>query len=244
MIKINSLTKIFENNIAVNNLNLEIKDGEVFWLLGRNWAWKTTTIKMIVGLLQPTKGEILFDWKSINKDPIYIKKQIAYIPDTPYVYEKLTGEEFLIFIWSLRNIPKKETIKRAEPLIKLFNIEHVLNKKTEEYSHWMRQKLIFTASLIHKPKYLIVDEPMVWLDPQSAKAVKEIFKLLARKWNTVILTTHQLWVAQQVCDRIWIIHQWKLKALFEDKSQFENQLEEKFIQATWGYKSDILEKII
>ena len=244
MIVFENLTKKYWKFTAVDNLNLQIKDWEVFGLLGRNWAGKTTTIKMLTWLLKPTKWKILFDWISIYEKPIQIKKQISYIADTPYVYEKLTGIEFLEFIWSLWWMTKKEVEKKSLPFIKLFNLEEVITKKSEEFSHWMRQKLVFTAALIHNPKYLIVDEPMVWLDPQSAKAVKKIFRILAQKWSTVIITTHQLSVAQEVCDRIGIIHHWKLQALFEDKKDFENKLEDKFIQITGWYDEKIIEETL
>jgi len=241
MLKIQNVTKKFGNFVAVKNLNLTIKEGEVFGLLGRNWAWKTTTIKMITGILRPTEGKILFDDKIIFEHPIEVKKQIAYIPDTPFVYEKLTWVEFLLFIGSLWWIHPEEVKKRAMPLIKLFDLKDMVTKKTEEFSHWMRQKLVFISALIHKPKYLIVDEPMVWLDPQSARAIKDMFKLIAhKKMATVILTTHQLNVAQEVCDRVGIIHQWELKYLFEDKKEFEKDLEDKFLSLTGAYDKNLL----
>ncbi len=241
MLYIKNVTKKFGKFTAVKNLNLQIKTGEVFGLLGRNWAGKTTTIKMLTGILKPTEWEILFDDKTIFNNPIEVKKQIAYIPDTPFVYEKLTGIEFLLFIGNLRGISAAEVQKRAEPLIKLFDLTSIISKKTEEFSHWMRQKLVFIAAIIHRPRYLIVDEPMVWLDPQSARAVKDMFKLLARqKETTIILTTHQLNVAQEVCDRVWIIHQWELKYLFENKKDFEKDLEDKFLQITGAYDKNLL----
>ncbi len=241
MLKIQNVTKKFGKFTAVKNLNLNIKEGEVFGLLGRNWAWKTTTIKMITGILKPTEGQILFDDKTIFDHPIEVKKQLAYIPDTPFVYEKLTGIEFLLFIGNLRGISASEVQKRAQPLIKLFDLNEMITKKTEEFSHWMRQKLVFIAAILHKPKYLIVDEPMVGLDPQSARAIKDMFKLLAhQKKTTIILTTHQLNVAQEVCDRVWIIHQWELKYLFENKKDFEKDLEEKFLELTGAYDKDLL----
>jgi len=241
MLKLQNVTKKFGNFTAVKNLNLTLKEGEVFGLLGRNWAWKTTTIKMITGILRPTEGQILFDDKTIFDHPIEVKRQLAYIPDTPFVYEKLTWVEFLLFIGSLWWISPQEVKKRTMPLIELFDLKDMITKKTEEFSHWMRQKLVFIAALLHKPKYLIVDEPMVGLDPQSARAIKDMFRLIAhQRWTTVILTTHQLNVAQEVCDRVGIIHQWELKYLFEDKKEFEKDLEDKFLSLTGAYDKNLL----
>lgn len=239
MITINSITKNFENFKAVNNLNLTINSWECFWLLWRNWAWKTTTIKMIVWLLKPDNWTILFDGKNIYENTIEIKSNIAYIPDIPYVYDKLTWMEFIFFVWHMYWLDKPTISKRVQKFIEAFNLEDVINKKTEEYSHGMRQKLVFSASLVHQPKYLIIDEPMVWLDPQAAKIIKDILKKLAKQqWCTIILTTHQLYVAAEICDRVGIIHNWELLCLFENKNEFWD-LEEKFISLTWWYEKSL-----
>ena len=245
MIELKNITKIFGEFKAVDDLSLNINTWECFWLLWKNWAGKTTTIKMIVGLLEQTQWEILFDWKSIHRETLEVKNHLSYIPDTPYVYDKLTGMEFLFFVWTVYWMEKSEIKKRAEKFIKLFNIEEIINKKTEEYSHWMRQKLIFSAALIHNPKYLIIDEPMVWLDPQSNKIVKELIKELTHNyWVNIILTTHQLNIAADICDRIWIIHEWSLKSLFNHKSEFETKLESEFINITWWYNQEHIQEVL
>jgi len=244
MIKIKNISKSFWNFKALDNLNLEIQTWECFGLLGKNGAWKTTTIKMIVWLLKPNSWEILFDGRNMNDNTIEVKKELAYIPDTPYVYEKLTWMEFLAFIWNTYGLSDSQIKERAQKFIHLFNLEEVINKKTEEYSHGMRQKLIFISALIHTPKYLIVDEPMVWLDPQSNKMVKDMFKELTRNHGvSIILTTHQLSVAQDVCDRIWIINEWKLEKMLNNKLEFWENLENEFIRITWWYDKEKVKEL-
>lgn len=244
MIEIKNINKCFGKFYAVKNLNLTIKDWECFGLLWKNWAWKTTTIKMLTWLTKQTSWVITFDWVNMKDYPLEIKRKLAYIPDTPYVYEKLTWMEFLFFMWYNYNLSKDEIKKRALKLIKLFNLENVIHKKTEEYSHGMRQKLILSWSLIHNPKFLIIDEPMVWLDPQSWKIVKDLIKWLTKNyWISVVLTTHQLNVAEEVCNRIWIIQSWQLKKIFEDKKEFWEKLENEFINITWWYNEEQVKDI-
>lgn len=245
MIEIRNISKKFGSFKAVDSLNLTIKSWECFGLLWRNWAWKTTTIKMLVWLLKPDSWDILFDGESIMLNWLKIKEKLAYIPDSPYLYDKLTWMDFLFFVGYSFGMKKDQIKDKISSYIQLFDLEEAINKKTEDYSHWMRQKLTFISALIHNPSYLIVDEPMVWLDPQSAKVVKDIIQIITKEsWTSVILTTHQLHVAAQVCDRIWIIHWWKLQTMLEGKESFTDNLEDEFIRLTWWYEVWDLKKLL
>lgn len=242
MIKIKNLSKKFNNFIAVNNINIEIEKWICFWLLGRNWAWKSTTMKMMVWLIETSNWSIEYDWVNIETNPLEIKKKLAYIPDTPYIYNKLTWNDFLNFIWYSYWLDKFTIQSKWEKFLKLFDIFDMKHERIENYSHWMKQKLAFTAALMHNPEYLILDEPMVWLDVQSAKAIKEIIKHITKKWVTVIITTHQISVAIEICDRIWIIHDWELKKILNDKNDINN-LEDIFLKTTWEIDNSYLERI-
>ncbi|MEF2176087.1 MAG: ABC transporter ATP-binding protein [Candidatus Absconditabacteria bacterium] len=245
MIEINNISKSFGSFKAVDSLNLKINPGECFGLLGRNGAGKTTTIKMLVGLLKPDSGDILFDGLSIMNNSLQIKQELSYIPDSPYLYDKLTGMDFLFFVGYSFGMKKEEIKDKIKKYILLFDLEESINKKTEDYSHGMRQKLTFISALMHKPRYLIVDEPMVGLDPQSAKVVKDIIKIITKESGTsVILTTHQLHVAAQVCDRIGIIHSGKLQVMLEGKESFTDNLEDEFIRLTGGYEVGDLKNLL
>ncbi len=242
MIKINNVSKKFEKQEAVKKLNLEIKENTCFWLLGRNWAWKSTTMKMMVWLLDPSEGSISYDWLDFSEHTIEIKKQLSYIPDSPYIYNKLTWMDFMYFIWYTYWLSKEKIIEKSNKFFELFDIQDVKNQKIENYSHWMKQKLAFSAALLHKPKYLILDEPMVWLDVQSANVIKDIIKNITRNWSTVIITTHQIHVASDICDEVWIIHDWELKSKLDKKEDIKN-LEKKFLEITWDKDKDYLKRI-
>jgi len=205
MLELINLTKKFGNFTAVNNLNLKVEAGDFFGFLGQNGAGKTTTIKMISGLYTATSGKILINDYDIVKEPITAKSLIGYIPDQPFIYEKLTGREFLYFSGGLYSIEKsKLKIKIAETIEKL-EIGDWVDKRTEEYSQGMKQRITIASALLHDPKLLLVDEPMIGLDPQSAVIVKNILKEKARNGAAVFMSTHSLNVAEEVCTRIGII---------------------------------------
>jgi len=242
MIKIVGLTKKFEKLVAVNNLSLEIKKGEIFGFLGPNGAGKTTTIKLLTGLLIPTEGSIIIDENNLKTDTEKVKSIIGYIPDQPYLYQKLTGTEFLQFAAKLYGI--KDCREEIEKLLTTFDLTFYKDLLIENYSHGMRQKLALAASLIHKPKVIFVDEPMVGLDPKSIRLVKDIFCELSRKDTTIFMSTHTLDLAQDLCSRIGIIHYGKLIALgtmqeLRDITKSE-ELEDVFLMLT---KPEMQDKI-
>lgn len=205
MLEIINVTKKFGSFTAVNNLNLQVKSGDFFGFLGQNGAGKTTTIKMISGLYNATSGSILINGYDIYKNPIKAKSLIGYIPDQPFIYEKLTGREFLFFSGGLYSIEKKKLKQIINQVIEKLEIGDWVDKRTEEYSQGMKQRITIASSLLHNPKLLVVDEPMVGLDPQSALIVKNILKEKADNGAAVFMSTHSLNVAEEICTRIGII---------------------------------------
>ena len=236
MIEIKNISKGYKKNKKViNDINLEIKDGEIFGFLGPNGAGKTTTIKMITGILEIDKGDILIDGKSIKKEPIEAKKQIGLVPDNPDVFLKLKGIEYLNFMADIYEVSTQDRVKRIKELSEKFEINNVLNNKIESYSHGMRQKLIIIGVLLHNPKNWILDEPMTGLDPKSSFELKNMMREHANQKNTVFFSTHILDVAERLCDRIGIIDKGKLLFVgtYEDlkKELKENKsLEELFME--------------
>lgn len=237
MIIIKNLTKHYGNLTAVSGLSLDISDGECFGFLGPNGAGKTTTIKLLAGLLKPNEGIIEISGYDIQKDPQKVKGIIGYIPDKAFIYEKLTGGEFLDFVAELYQVNGNFVREKREELLNLFAIKDFENELVEGYSHGMRQKLVITAALIHNPKVIIVDEPMVGLDPKGMRQVKEIFKQLTKSGVTIFMSTHTMSVAQEMCHRIGIINKGKLIALgnmndLQKQAQVSSGLEDVFLQLT------------
>lgn len=237
MIKTLNLTKIYGENKAVDNLTLEISPGEFFAFLGPNAAGKTTTIKMLVGLLRPTSGQAFIGGYDIQKQYVQAKALISYIPDVPYLYEKLTGREFLDFVGGLYQLEPTEQKKRADQLLDMFGLSQSQHQLIEDYSHGMRQKLVMCAAFLHEPKIIIVDEPMVGLDPRSARLVKDVLKQKSKEGVTVFMSTHTLSVAEELADRIGIIDRGKLIATgtmehLRQISQKSGHLEEIFLELT------------
>lgn len=213
MIRLQNLTKKFHNVTAVDNINLEVPRGQLFGFLGPNGAGKTTTIRMMAGLIKPTAGEIFIsDW-SVQEYPREAKQICGFIPDRPFIYGKLTGREFLKFISRLYNVNSTVTEQRIQHLFNLFAITGFGDDLVEGYSHGMKQRLVMAASLIHKPSVIIVDEPMVGLDPKGAKLVKKVFKELCSAGCTIFMSTHTMEVAEEMCDRIGIIQDGRLIAV-------------------------------
>ena len=235
MIKIKNVSKEYDKkDKVIDNINLEINDGEIFGFLGPNGAGKTTTIKMITGILEIDEGDILLDNISIKNNPIEAKKRLGLVPDNPDMFLKLKGIEYLNFIADIYEVSTEDRIKRIENLAKEFNIFDVLDNKIESYSHGMKQKLMIISVLLHEPKNWILDEPMVGLDPKSSYELKEIMRDYAKKGNCVFFSTHILDVAEKLCDKIGIINEGKVLFVgtYEDlKNELrENKsLEELFI---------------
>ncbi len=214
MIELEGLTKKFGSFYAVRDLSLKVRPGEILGFLGPNGAGKTTTIRMMAGLMKPTSGRILLDGKDVFRKPDEAKAILGYIPDRPYLYEKLTGEEFLEFIAGLHQMGREDGWeKRSHGLLEYFDLLPWRRELIESYSHGMRQRLIIIAALLHRPKVLVVDEPVVGLDPRGVRLVKSLFRDLVNDGMAIFLSTHILGIAEELCPRIGIIHEGQLLAL-------------------------------
>ncbi|MCX7984172.1 MAG: ABC transporter ATP-binding protein [Bacteroidetes bacterium] len=238
MIELKNVVKKFGSFTAVDSVTLTVHAGEFFGFLGPNGAGKTTTIKMIVGLFTPTSGEILVNGYNIVHQPIEAKKTLAYIPDQPYLYDKLTGREFLYFLGGLFNVSKEVLRIRIEELIDHFEIGTWIDRRIEDYSQGMRQRVVIASALLHKPKTIVIDEPMVGLDPRSAKIVRETLREQARQGCSIFMSTHSLPIAEELCDRIGVIHHGKLifhgtrMEMLRSDGIEKRSLEEVFLQLT------------
>lgn len=206
MIEIKSVSKSYQKFTAVRNLNLSIPSGKVFGFLGPNGAGKTTTIRMMTGILEPDEGSIEIFGKNYRHHRNDILNRLGYVPDRPFLYGKLTAMELLRFLGSLRRLSAKMVKTRGQELLEQFNLGDFGNQLIERFSHGMRQKLVLAAALLHRPDLLIVDEPMVGLDPRAAKQVKQLILDFAAAGKTVFMSTHTLEVAAQLCDFVGIIH--------------------------------------
>ncbi len=206
MLKLINLKKKYGNFEALKGISLEVKEGEIYGFLGPNGAGKTTTIKIITGLLLPTEGDAIIGKYSITKSPRKAKQLMGIIPDRPFIYERLTGREFLYFVGSLYGFKESELDSVIDKYLEIFDLSEWQNELVESYSHGMKQRLVMVAAFIHHPKIIIVDEPMVGLDPKGAKLIKKTFWKLARERAiTIFMSTHSLEVAEEMCDRIGII---------------------------------------
>lgn len=239
MIVTEHLVKRFGAKIAVNDLNLRIEEGEFFCFLGPNGAGKTTTIKMLTGLIRPTSGRASLHGIDIQENPVKTKSMLGYIPDTPFLYDKLTGREFMRFVAGLYNIEDAVVRSEGEELMEMFEIAQVGDQLIENYSHGMRQKLSFATCFMHDPKVVVVDEPWVGLDPKNIRFVKNFLKEKTQNGVTVFMSTHSLSVIEDVADRIGIIYGGKLLhvgTLQEILALAENpgSLEDVFLHITKG----------
>jgi len=237
MIEIEALTKKFGTKVAVDNLTLAVPTGCLFAFLGPNGAGKTTTIKLLVGLLRPTAGRMRVCGHDVTAEPQEVKKLVSYVPDQPFLYDKLSGREFLDFVAQMYAIPKPQYEKKAAELIELFEMKDYLDELSEGYSHGMRQRVVLSAALLHDPQVLIVDEPMVGLDPKTIRLTKDIFRTQAAKGVTLFMSTHTLAIAEELADDIAIINHGRLIArgdLPELRRQASTQgnLEDTFLQLT------------
>jgi len=236
-VEITGVTRAFGEKIAVDDLSLSLKPREIFAFLGPNGAGKTTTLKMTTGLLRPDTGSITVCGHAIQTEGQQAKQHIAYVPDQPFVYEKLTGREFIRFAREMYGVPADVARKRLADLDHRLGLEEFLDRLCETYSHGMKQRVALAAALIHDPRVLIVDEPMVGLDPRTARVIKNIFRELADEGATVFMSTHTLDVAEQVADRIGIINHGRLIALgtlaeLREQSAVDGRLEDIFLTLT------------
>jgi ABC-2 type transport system ATP-binding protein len=212
MIELRSLMKRYGSFTAVNGVDLDVPRGELFGFLGPNGAGKTTTLRMIAGILRPSSGTVRIAGIDLANQPTAAKQKLGFIPDRPFIYEKLTGVEFLRFVAGLYGQSGEEVERRGRELLALFDLEEWRDELVESYSHGMRQKLIISSALVHKPEVIVVDEPMVGLDPKAAKTLKDLFREYTRRGNTIMMSTHTLEVAQSMCDRIAIIQRGVIRA--------------------------------
>lgn len=236
MIRLENIEKRYGTFQALHPLNLHVRKGEVFGFLGPNGAGKTTTIRMLAGVLVPTAGRVSINGIDLVENPIESKRHVGYIPDRPYLYDKLTAREFLQFVGGMYGLSQDEVAKRGEELLIENGLLDRADELIEAYSHGMKQRLVLTSSLLHRPQLLIVDEPMVGLDPHGAKRIKDQFRTIAQEGRTVFLSTHSLDVAQEVCDRVGILFKGRLIALGEVQTLLNDQsssdLEEVFLKLT------------
>ena len=198
MIKFQQVTRTYGSRVAVDRLDLELEQGELFSLLGHNGAGKTTTLKMLVGLLRPTSGQILVGPYQVVKNPREVSRLVGYVPDQPYLYDKLTGREFLTFVADMYGLTANASRIAVERECERFQLTEFLDRLTESYSHGMRQRTVFASAMIHQPEVLIVDEPMVGLDPHSIRLVKDLLKSYAHEGKTVLMSTHTLGVLKRL----------------------------------------------
>ena len=232
MISLDNVSKKYIQTLAVDNLNLRIDKGEFFGFLGPNGAGKTTTIKMITGLIKPTKGKVTVGGFDIQEEPERAKSILGYIPDTPYIYDRLTAREFLSLVGGLYDMPRELTESSIEWLFELFNVGDWGDDFAGEYSHGMRQKIVMASALIHDPDLLVIDEPMVGLDPQSQRLVKDIMLELVNRGKTIFMSTHTLSVASELCSRVGLIAKANLIETTETTSA--EDLEKRILEITGG----------
>jgi ABC-2 type transport system ATP-binding protein len=250
MIRLEGLTKRYGSFTAVDGIDLEARKGELFGLLGPNGAGKTSTLRMISGILRPDEGRVTIDGFDVVDDPYRAKARLGYIPDRPFVYEKLTGAELLRFAAGLYGQEGEEIEDRIAELLSLWDLERWADELVESYSHGMRQKLIISSALIHRPRALVIDEPMVGLDPKAAKLLKDLLRAFADSGGCAMISTHTLEFAEVLCDRLAVISGGKIVAhgsMDELRNQAESAnsgLEEIFLRLTGGESQRELMKVL
>jgi ABC-2 type transport system ATP-binding protein len=241
MIRLEGITKHYGSFVAVDHISLEVPRGVLYGCLGPNGAGKTTMLRMIAGILKPTDGRVLIGGDDVQANPIGAKMRLGFIPDRPFVYDKLTGAEFLRFVAGLYGQEGDAVERRIAELLEVFELSSWKDELIEAYSHGMRQKLIISSALIHRPECIVVDEPMVGLDPKGARLLKDIFRQFVDRGGTVLMSTHTLEVAEAMCDQIGILQHGKIVAhgtMAEIRGQHaagDASLEELFLKLTGGH---------
>lgn len=239
MITASNLTKKYGEKTAVKNINLSVKKGELFAYLGPNGSGKSTTIKMLMGLLEPSDGSVEILGEPMHLNNTELKRKISFVPDTPDIIGKLTGNEYLNFVASIYKMDKETYKNKREELVNMFELGNDLGVLVEEYSHGMRQKLAVIGALMHSPEVIFLDEPNVGLDPKSNRELKNYLTDYVQQGNTVFLTTHTLSLAEEIADRICIIYQGEIKALgtlaeLREQAGVGRTLEDIFLALTDG----------
>ena len=235
MIEIRHLTKRYGAFTAVDDISLTVSRGEIYGFLGPNGAGKTTTIRILAGLSLPTSGEVRIDGIDISSDGLRAKAMTGYVPDRPYLYEKLTGRELLQFVANLYRKEWRDCEARAIDLLRYFDIAEWIDARIENLSHGMKQKLVIVSALVHDPALLVIDEPMVGLDALAQKQVKLLLRRLVGEQKTIFMTTHTMSVAEAVCDRIGILHRGRMVASGTTAELKSNRaLEDVFLELTYG----------
>jgi ABC-2 type transport system ATP-binding protein len=250
VIQLKNLTKNYGDFTALRDLNLTVPRGTLYGLLGPNGAGKTTALRIIAGILQPTSGSVVIGGFDVQKDPERAKSQLGFIPDRPFIYEKLTGAEFLRFVAGLFGQNGAEIDRRIDDLLSLWELTAWRDELLEAYSHGMRQKLIISSALIHRPEVIVVDEPLVGLDPKAARLLKDVFRGFVGRGGTILMSTHTLEVAEVLCDRIAIIQDGGIRAegtmddLRGEVQSGDADLEEIFFKLTGGHKVQELLEVL
>ena len=238
MIRIINLRKQYGRLAAVDNLNIEVAPGEIFGFLGPNGAGKTTTIRVMMGILRASSGRVILGGHDVEQEPQQAKAIAGFIPDRPFIYEKLSGKEFLTFIAKLHRMESARLTRRIDELLEYFELANWQDELVEGFSHGMKQRLVLCAALVHEPRILIVDEPMVGLDPKGARTLKDLFRSLAKNGTTVFLSTHSISMAEEVCHRIGIIQKGHLIAsgtmadIYRLTRGHDSNLEDVFLELT------------
>ena len=250
MIAIHDLVKHYGAFAAVDGVSLDVKSGEIHGFLGPNGAGKTTTLRMIVGLLKPTSGRIVVNGHDIANAPEAAKASLGFIPDRPFIYEKLTAGEFLRFHAGLFGMNGNGVGDRVREMLDLFEIGKWEDQLVESFSHGMKQRLVMSAAFLHRPRAVVVDEPMVGLDPRGARLIKDVFRRMSERGVAILMSTHTLEVAQEMCDRITIILKGRIIAsgtvneLLGMASHADDQLTEVFLKLTGGGALQELDEIV
>jgi len=238
MIKFENVTKTYGSRKVLDHLTFEVQKGEFFGYLGPNGAGKTTSIKTIIGLVQQNEGKVLVNGYEVSKNPYKVRSLIGYVPDNPFLYGKLTGREFLIFVGGLYQMDSDDIRKRIEWVSGIFEMHGWIDRRTEEYSHGMKQKVVMSAAFLHRPELIIVDEPTVGLDPPSARLLKDMLTLIQQHGTTIFISSHDLSVVEELCGRMAILHKGSIVAegTLEDlrkKAEMEGgSLENLFLKLT------------
>ncbi len=241
MIELHRLVKKFGDLVAVNDLSLRIGRGEFFAMLGPNAAGKTTTLKLLSGLIKPTSGHARICGFDIQSQPLEARQRLAYVPDFPFLYDKLTAWEFFRFTGEMFRLDAARIEKNARELVERFHLQEFADRTLEGLSHGTRQRIAIVSALLHDPEVFVIDEPMVGLDPQHARVVKDVLKERSLAGTTVLVSTHQLAIAEEMADRIGIINGGNLIAVgnrdeLRKQSGNSGQLEEIFLSLTTGEK--------
>jgi ABC-2 type transport system ATP-binding protein len=250
VITLTDLTKRYGSFTAVDGIQLSVPKGTLFGFLGPNGAGKTTTFRMIAGIIVPTAGRIEIGGVDLTRQPLVAKRRLGYIPDRPFVYDKITGAEFLRFVAALYNAEDASLERRIDELLDIFELTPWKDELTESYSHGMRQKLIIASALVHRPDVIVVDEPMVGLDPKGARLLKDLFRQYVNRGGTVLMSTHTLEVAESMCDRIAIMQSGRILArgtmdeLRKQTASGDASLEDLFLRLTGGFHARQLDTIL